>query len=401
MKRDGFGPLAITLAMQALISMAALTVPVLAPAATRELQGSPTLVGLYVALIYLGAMICSLLSGNWVLRFGAIRVSQACLLLAAVGLAIAAVGNLWCMALSALLIGAGYGPVTPASSHILARTTPAHRISFMFSLKQTGVPLGGALAGLLVPGLVGLVGWRGALLATALACLLMAVIAQATRQALDDDRNPQHTVRHDRFKPLALIFADTRLRSLALSSMFFGAIQLCLTTFLVTYLTHDYGLALVTAGLVLALTQGAGMVGRLLWGWVADRWLAPQRLLPVLALIMAVASLLTATFTHDWPLAAIIGVSMLFGATAIGWNGVLLAEIARLAPAGSAGMVTGGTLFFTYFGVVAGPPAFAWLAAASDSLGIGFAAFGVLLFVVGVALIRIAARAPRAVTEIS
>lgn len=391
MANSGYPALAVTLAIQALVSMASFTVPVLAPVALRELGGSAGLIGLFVALIYLGAMISSLLSGNWILRFGAIRVSQACLLLCGAGLAIAAVGQLWCLGLSALALGAGYGPVTPASSHILARTTPRHLMGFMFSLKQTGVPIGGVLAGLLVPSLVGASGWRGALLIAALACVLMAVIAQRVRPELDDDRNPQVArPRRDIFKPLRMIFAMPRMRNLAMCSMLFGAMQLCLTTYLVSYLTADYGLALVAAGVILALTQGAGVVGRLLWGWVADRWLEPRRLLPLLALLMAISSLLTAAFTQSWPLSLVAAVSMLFGATAIGWNGVYLAEVARLAPTGKAGLYTGGTLFFTYFGVVAGPPLFAGITHFSNSLASGYALFGGLMLIIALTLYRFA-----------
>ena len=46
----------------------------------------------------------------------------------------------------------------------------------------------------------------------------------------------------------------------------------------------------------------------------------------------------------------------LFGVTAIGWNGVQLSEVARLAPAGSAGKVTGATGFVTFAGVVSARP---------------------------------------------
>jgi len=388
---NSYSALAVTLAIQALVSMASFTVPVLAPAALHDLGGSVTLVGLFVALIYLGAMISSLLSGNWILRYGAIRVSQVCLLLCGAGLAIAAGGQLWCLGLSALALGAGYGPVTPASSHILARTTPHHLMGFMFSLKQTGVPIGGVLAGLLVPSLVVVIGWRGALLLVALVCLVMAAIAQGVRGSLDDDRNPHISRRRrDMFKPLGMIFAMPRMRNLALCSLLFGAMQLCLTTYLVSYLTQDYGLALVTAGVILALTQGAGVAGRLLWGWVADRWLEPRRLLPLLALLMAISSLLTAAFTESWPLSLVAAVSMLFGATAIGWNGVYLAEVARLAPIGTAGQYTGGTLFFTYFGVVAGPPLFAGFSHLSNSLASGYALFGGLMLLIALTLYRFA-----------
>ncbi|GGJ98596.1 MFS transporter [Pseudomonas matsuisoli] len=386
------GPLVITLAIQALVSMASFTLPVLAPEAARSIGSSASLVGLYVALIYLAAMISSLLSGRWIPRLGAIRVSQICLLSAAAGLAFAAIGTLPTMAISAVLLGAGYGPVTPASSHILARTTPANRMGFMFSLKQTGVPLGGVLAGALVPSLVNGFGWQGAVLVVGLACVVMAGIAQTTRADLDSDRRPDFRATNNPFQPLALIFAHPSIRNLALCSFVFGAMQLCLTTYLVTYLTHSYGLALVTAGLVLSLAQGGGMVGRLLWGWVGDRWLAPRRLLPLLAMAMALSSLATAAFTPSWPLAIVVLVSIFFGATAIGWNGIYLAEVARLAPAGSAGQYTGGTLFFTYFGVVAGPPTFALLTESSGSLALGYGVFGALLLVIGLMLARIAMR---------
>src|SRR5690625_7449878 len=73
---------------------------------------------------------------------------------------------------------------------------------------------------------------------------------------------------------------------------------------------------------------------------------------------MAACSLLMAFIGTDWPVWLVVVICAAFGATAIGWNGVYLAEVARLAPAGQAGLMTGGTLFFTYLGVVIGPPFF-------------------------------------------
>ena len=71
-------------------------------------------------------------------------------------------------ALGGVMVGLGYGPMTPASTHMLARvTTPTSR-PFVFSLKQTSVPFGGALAGLLLPTLQGALGWRGAAIVVAL-----------------------------------------------------------------------------------------------------------------------------------------------------------------------------------------------------------------------------------------
>src|SRR5690606_22091465 len=187
--------LAITLTVQALVSAAAMVVPVLAPALSADTGASAGLVGVYVALVYVGAMGGSLLAGGWVARQGAIRASQWGLALCAVGLLCSMSGLIALLALGAVLLGLGYGPITPASSHLLVQTTPAHRMSFVFSVKQTGVPLGGVLAGLVAPKLDIAIGWRGALLVTALACLACAALAQRVRAGLDADRNPRRHVR--------------------------------------------------------------------------------------------------------------------------------------------------------------------------------------------------------------
>jgi len=52
-------PLAITLTVQSIVSMVAVTVPVLAPSAAPDIGVSATSVGLYVSLLYVGGMLSS------------------------------------------------------------------------------------------------------------------------------------------------------------------------------------------------------------------------------------------------------------------------------------------------------------------------------------------------------
>jgi hypothetical protein len=75
-----------------------------------------------------------------------------------------------------------------------------------------------------------------------------------------------------------------------------------------------------------------------------------------------------------------------FGATAIGWNGVQLSEVARIAPPGSAGKVTGATGFVTFAGVVFGPPSFALLSSLTGGYRAGFLAFAALSLAAGLTL---------------
>jgi len=367
--------LTVTTAIQAMVSMALLTLPAMAPAVARALAVPSTLVGAYVALCYFAAMLSSLVGGTLVRRLGAIRVSQLGLGLCAVGLALCALPWLPAVALGALCIGAGYGPITPASSHLLALTTPAHRMSLVFSIKQTGVPAGGMLAGALVPGLSLWLGWQGTLLAVAGVCALCAALAQPLRAALDADRQPaQPLALQALFKPIGMVLGQPSLRALAACSFLFSAVQVSTTAYMVTYLNESLGMTLLAAGAALSVSQLAGVVGRIAWGAVADRGLGPRNTLMLLATLMMAGSVLTALLQPQWPTLLIWAIVALLGASAIGWNGVYLATVARQAPPGQAGVATGGTLLFTFMGVVCGSPAFGALAGASGSYRIAFAA---------------------------
>lgn len=161
---------------------------------------------------------------------------------------------------------------------------------------------------------------------------------------------------------------------LAACSFLFSAVQVSVTAYMVTYLNGSLGMTLLAAGAALSVSQLAGVVGRIAWGAVADRGLGPRNTLMLLAVLMIVGSVLTALLQPGWPTALIWAIVALLGASAIGWNGVYLATVARQAPPGQAATATGGTLMFTFMGVVLGSPAFGALAGFSGSYRLAFAA---------------------------
>ena len=368
-------PLLATLFIQAMVAMALLTLPVMAPVAAKALEVSPALVGVYVAITYAGAMFASLTSGTTVSRLGPIRVSQLGLMLCALGLCLCAVPWLPAIGLGALLIGLGYGPITPASSQILARTTPPAQMALVFSVKQTGVPVGAMMAGAIVPSLMLGIDWQWSLVVVAMACIVSAALSQPLREALDDLRQAGLTFQMSTLTtPLRMVLGHRALSTMAACSFMFSMVQMSLTTYLVTYLHDDLAYGMVSAGLLLSVTQMGGIGGRIAWGLVADRWLGAQKTLALLAILMAISALATALLLPTLPLWGIWTILLVFGASAIGWNGVYLAEVARQAPEGKASVATGGTLTFTFLGVVIGPPLFGALSSAFGTYRAGFLA---------------------------
>lgn len=384
--------LIITTLVQAMVVVAIIAPAVGAPVIGAAMALPESAVGLYIALAYLGAVLSALYSGVPVSRFGPIRASQGGLLLCALGLALVATGELALGLLGTIVIGLGYGPITPASSDILIRTTPPQRLAVVFSIKQTGVPLGGVIAGLVVPPLTLAIGWQAALLTLAATCTLIALLSQHVRAQFDAMRDrvrvasagpPGSGDPHRGWRgvlvslgeSMRLVTRHRSLRRLTLCAFVFAGVQLSLTTYLVSYLNLGLGWSLIAAGGALSATQAAGVVGRIGWGAASDAGLGARRTLLLLAALMIASCLSFGVIDENTPHPLVLLLVILFGASAVGWNGVYLAQIARVAPRDKVGLATGASTAFTFMGTVIWAPVFGAIAHASDSHAIAFASF--------------------------
>ncbi|MDH5210578.1 MAG: MFS transporter [Betaproteobacteria bacterium] len=371
-----------------MVAFAIYATPVLAPVATHEIGVPAAAIGYFIAVAYVGSMLGSAAAGGWVARFGPIRVSQVGLALCLAGLALAASGWAPLMLLGAFVLGVGYGPTTPASSVILVRTAPPGLYSLIFSLKQTGVPAGGVLAGGLAPALVLAVGWQWAAVAIGASCLVLAALIAPVRARYDVALNPEAPVSvRAAFLPVKLVAGHPQLREMAVTSFAYGGVQITLVTYLVTFLIDSFALSLVLAGAVMAVSQVASVVGRIVWGALADRAVTRRTMLGLLGLGMGVSAMVTLAADPEWPAWVLFAFASVFGATAVGWNGVFLAEVARVAPQGQVSQATGGCLFFTFLGVVLTPLAFNLVLALGGGYGVAYALLGVPGLLIGARLL--------------
>jgi predicted MFS family arabinose efflux permease len=181
---------------------------------------------------------------------------------------------------------------------------------------------------------------------------------QRGRAHWDNDRDPQAQWINDPFGGLAIAWRDRALRLLGIAGAAFAIVQTALLTFTVIFFVEEMKLGLVQAGFILMASQVGGVIGRLFWGWVADRLRDCVKALEVLAAVMIVTTLLCLFITPSWPVAASCALFFVLGATSSGWNGTFLAEVARLAPAESIGPATGGSLFVVNSGRFMGPVGF-------------------------------------------
>ena len=383
-----FAPSAMMLSVAVVSALVLNAVPILAPVAAEALSFSPEWIGYFISIVYVAGMLSALVSGNFIVRYGSIRVSQLGLALCALGLALVASGNLALIVLGALIMGIGYGPISPASSHVLGRTTSPERRSLAFSIRQTGNPIAGFLAGLAIPVLVVVTGWQITLFLVAALSMAFIWVAEPFRQELDNDRLAASPFSLSQItQPIKLVFMNRDLRELGIVSFVFCGLQMILTSYLVTYLTLEIDISFVAAGFVLAMTQLVSVFARVFWGWVADRFLSPRKVMVILGITMATCAVLTGILTATWSYGVIMLLMVIFGASAIGWNGVYMAEVARVSPPGMIASTTGASLFFTYLGGIVCPSGFAFVIMTTGSYHYGFIIFGLLALVASLNLL--------------
>jgi len=360
---------------------------VIAPAIITDLKFSPAWIGVYFGLTAAASLVVQLGCGSFIVRYGAMRMSQIALVLLAVGTALATLGTPLAWVLSAIIAGGGGAVSTPASSHLLARYASPRYLPLVFSIKQTAVPAGLLLAGVLGPQLTEWTGWRVTMLASAAASLAFALMLHPLCRLFDTDRVPSRTFRLSDFRTtLNAVWATPDLRALSWACMAFNGLQSVVTAYFVVYLT-TIGYTPVAAGFLFSVAVAVAVPGRILWGWLGSSFVSPRVMMAGLAFGMAVSVALLALCNAGWPALLIGLIACVLSATALSWHGILLAETARAAPEHMRGSVTGGVLSFGQVGALSLPLMYSALLDTTGSYGIGFIVCGIPALWVGVLLL--------------
>jgi MFS family permease len=395
--------LAFTLTVQALATLAQGAPSVLAPAMSAHLGVPAQHVGWLVSLAYVAAMLSGLMCSAYAPRYGPVRVSQMGLLGAGFGLLLLSLGQLWVLPLGALALGVGYGLPNPMAADILSRHAPINRRGFYFSIKQTGVPLGFALAGLLLPPLLAPLGWQGAVAVVGMVILLLAWLSGRVQTALEGERRIEPLqptapaaigtlLRERLWLPLQAVFANPPVRRLGLTSFVYAMSQVVYLTFLVSMLNLELGFSLATAAALLAASQAVSMAARVFWGYVSDRWVDPARLIALLGLAMGFCLTVLGLAPPGLPWWVMLAITTACAATAVAWNGVFYADLVRYVTAREVAATTGATQFLTFSGGVFGTAVFAALVSMTGSYTAVFIGLGLLPALTGVVLLLSARR---------
>ena len=347
-----------------------------APLISQALGLSEVGVGAIASIAYLGALVTAPLSGRLTDRSGPARMILAGLLLLATGSAIA--GLSWtaiAFYVGILVAGFGYGAINPSTT-VLSNPASARRRGLVMSIKQSGVPAGGIVAGAVLP-TVGLAfGWRWAFALTMAVSLVLGLVIVVRGGYVAQKVPPGGVVHHPGRRlrlPWGLIFG-----------LVIAGVQVSMFAFTAVYLVEARDFSTSAAGLGVSTLLLGGVIGRPLWGWLSD--LVPRHRLLVLegiGLLGAVfIALLVVVPDGLVPLALVC-----LGVCSVGWNGVYIAVVAESTEPGNVGTAMGVSLALINVGAIAFPILIGALVGLTDSWTVG------LLVLAGLSIVATAVAA--------
>lgn len=381
--------LAAATLIQASVSLAQQAPAALGPALLVGLGIGHARLGLLTSALIGGMAATTLLAGVLIDRAGERRVVVCGV--AGMALAVFAAGlSAGFALLFALCLLASFGAAasTPGGSKATAAWFPKSQRGFALSIRQTGVPLGGLAAAIILPPVVAVSNWRvGLFCAAAIVLLATITFAWLYRESPEnpDGKNPSSKAAPAASAASGSVGAVgagsvsgsiSTLKSLAYNRSFVAATifsfilvggQWSATSFIAVFAHESVGLSIVSAGIFLGLLQAGGIAGRILLGLLSDR-LGSRK--PALILAGAGAACTCAAMSfmgNGAPLAALGVVSAALGFLLLGWNGIYIAYLSEATPPGSAATAVGAGLTVTNLGSLTVPPLFGLLVDLSGS----------------------------------
>lgn len=237
-----------------------------------------------------------------------------------------------CMA----FLGGTYSAVQPGGTRAIMRWFPPNRRGIATGFRQAAVPFGTMIAAAVLPYFAVHYGWHsaawiGAGVSLFGACLFWGLYREG------------NSVASKSAAPLPL---KILIRTVGKEANFWpvlrlgiamSAFQFTFTAHVISYLVDHFGLNIVVASSLFAVTQFAGIPGRVLLPWFSDRFRPAKRAhsLGLISLMATGAALILVSLPVGVPLPVILSVLVILGLFGIGWFPLYLLEIAETAPKSS------------------------------------------------------------------
>lgn len=289
-------------------------------------------------------------------------------------------------------LGGTYAAVQPGGTRAIMRWFPPEKRGIATGFRQAAVPFGTMIAAALLPLLAVRYGWHAA----AWLCAGVSIAGAALFWGLYREGS-DITAKTERPLPLAKLIRtvgqDRSFWPVLRLGIAMSAFQFTLTAHVIGFMANGLGLGLFAASSMFAVTQLAGIPGRILLPWISDRFRPGLRgqSFGLVSIIAAGVAAVLAALPVGTPLPVMLFLLVVLGLFGIGWFPLYLLQIAESAPKGSIASTIAFASTICLAVMALGPYIFGLLV---DHFGYG-AAWSTLILPVVLAALPLAIPSPR------
>lgn len=289
-------------------------------------------------------------------------------------------------------LGGTYAAVQPGGTRAIMRWFPPEKRGIATGFRQAAVPFGTMIAAALLPLMAVRYGWHAA----AWLCAGVSIAGAALFWGLYREGS-DIAAKTERPLPLAKLIRtvgqDRSFWPVLRLGIAMSAFQFTLTAHVIGFMADGLGLGLFAASSMFAVTQLAGIPGRILLPWISDRFRPGLRgqSFGLVSIIAAGVAAVLAALPVGAPLPVILFLLVVLGLFGIGWFPLYLLQIAESAPKGSIASTIAFASTICLAVMALGPYIFGLLV---DHFGYG-AAWSTLILPVVLAALPLAIPSPR------
>ncbi|MBE7147602.1 MFS transporter [Bacillus mycoides] len=348
-------------------------------------------VGLLISAVNIGPLFCMLFAGRLLDRYNErILIGASSVLLGGALLLVHTARGFIGLLFVLLLIGTFYSVSQPGGSKVILKWFPKEKRGLAMGIRQAGIPIGGAFAGVIIPLLTIKFSLAYTINVIATICIVGGLLFFIFyKESYVGEQISRENGKLSFLTQLKKVIGKKELYPIFITGVCMVSLQMVLVGHFIKFLVVEKSITPILAGKVFSITLVGGMIGRIILAAISDTYYKGDRRTPLLItvcisfclILVVVMSIQTMT------LGALFVLSGMLGFFAIGWFSLFMVEVAESASEESVGMTVGFALTLNQIAIIFMPALFGYIV---DGKGYTYAWMGIaaLLSVSAVSLCK-------------
>ncbi|WMY17404.1 MFS transporter [Bacillus tropicus] len=321
--------------------------------------------GLLVSVVNIGPLFCMLFVGRLLDQYNEkILISISSFLLGSSLLLTNIVSGFNGLLFVLLLIGMFYSVSQPGGSKVILKWFPKENRGLAMGIRQAGIPIGGALAGVLIPVLTIHYNVTYAINSIACICIIGGLLFfMFYKEPYVKEEARKGHIKISFWTKLKVVICKKALYPIYMAGICMISLQMVLVGHFMKFLVREQSITSIVAGIVFSVMFFSGMIGRVVLAAISDVFYKGNRRIPLLITVCASIGLvlLLVMSIHTITSGVLYGVSALLGFFSIGWFSLFIAEVAELASEESVGITVSLALTLNQIAIIIAPVLFGYI----------------------------------------